>query len=194
MTTLVEESQRLATVDGLTSLMNRRAFVAALEQALAVCNRYGHELSLILLDVDHFKHINDRYGHKTGDTVLVELGRHLKSQIRASDIAARWGGEEFVVALTCTAEKGAMQFAERLRHSIEALSVADGGGTRVPVTASIGVSCYRAGQSLEAMVDQSDKAMYVAKSNGRNRVALAPDGEGGAGAGEHLPAQQTLPS
>src|SRR5688572_7449087 len=194
MTTLVEESQRLATVDGLTSLMNRRAFVAALEQALAVCNRYGHELSLILLDVDHFKHINDRYGHKTGDTVLVELGRHLKSQIRASDIAARWGGEEFVVALTCTAEKGAMQFAERLRHSIEALSVADGGGTRVPVTASIGVSCYRAGQSLEAMVDQSDKAMYVAKSNGRNRVALAPDGEGGAGAGEHPPAQQTLPS
>jgi two-component system cell cycle response regulator len=194
MTSLMEESQRLATVDGLTSLMNRRAFVAALEQALAVCNRYGHELSLILLDVDHFKQINDRFGHKTGDLVLVELGRHLKSQVRASDMTARWGGEEFVVALTCTGEKGALLFAERLRRSIEGLSIPDAGGSRVPVTASIGVSCFRTGQSLEALVDRSDKAMYLAKSSGRNRVALPPDDEAAADAEERVPLQPTLVS
>jgi two-component system cell cycle response regulator len=194
MTSLMEESQRLATVDGLTGSMNRRAFVAALEQALAVCSRYGHELSLILLDVDHFKQINDRFGHNTGDAVLVELGRHLRSQVRASDITARWGGEEFVVALTCTGESGALQFAERLRKSIEGLSIAEPSGSRVPVTASIGVSCFRAGQSLQGLVDRSDQAMYVAKSSGRNRVALPPDSEGSASPPEHSTAEQTLVS
>lgn len=175
MATLVEESQRLAMVDGLTSLMNRRAFVAALEREIAACSRYGHELSLIVLDVDHFKQINDRFGHKTGDTVLAELGRHLAAFVRASDIAARWGGEEFVIGLTCTGAHGAAQFAERLRKSIEALSISDACGAPVPVTASIGVACFRTGESVDALVDRADKAMYVAKSAGRNRVARAPE-------------------
>ena len=188
MATLVEESQRLAMVDGLTSLMNRRAFVAALERELAACNRYGHELSLILLDVDHFKQINDRFGHKTGDAVLAGLGRHLDAFVRASDITARWGGEEFVIGLTCTGPNGAMQFAERLRKSIEALSIADASGAAVPVTASIGVACFRSGESVDALVDRSDKAMYVAKSAGRNRVARAPEPDGAGPARSDQPA------
>jgi diguanylate cyclase (GGDEF)-like protein len=179
MATLVEESQRLATVDTLTKLMNRRAFVAALEREISACSRYGHELSLLLFDVDHFKHINDRYGHKTGDIVLAQLGRHLMSQVRASDYTARWGGEEFVVGLTCTSSSGGMQFAERLRKSIEALSISDPAGTPVPVTASIGVAGFRTGESLDALVDRADRAMYAAKSSGRNRVALAPELDAG---------------
>jgi two-component system cell cycle response regulator len=175
MATLMEESQRLATVDTLTKLMNRRAFVTSLEREISACSRYGHELSLLLFDVDHFKHINDRYGHKTGDTVLAELGRHLASQVRASDYTARWGGEEFVVGLACTGTSGATLFAERLRKSIEALSITDPSGAPVPVTASIGIAGFRSGESLDTLVDRADRAMYLAKSSGRNRVARAPE-------------------
>jgi two-component system cell cycle response regulator len=173
MATLVEESQRLATVDPLTGLMNRRAFTGQLQKDLARCARYGQDLSFLLLDVDHFKRINDRSGHRTGDLVLAAIGRHLLGLIRSSDAAARWGGEEFVVTLPCTNVEGAQVFAERLRASIEALALRDPEGEPVPVTASIGVACFRPSESLDALVDRADRAMYVAKSNGRNRVAIA---------------------
>jgi two-component system, cell cycle response regulator len=177
ITTLVEESQRLATVDALTGLMNRRAFTASIQKDLARCSRYGQDLSLVLLDVDHFKKINDRLGHPTGDAVLEALGRHLRSQVRTSDSAARWGGEEFVVALTCTNAEGASCFSERLRASIEKLVVHAANENLVPITASIGFASYRSGESLDSLVDRADRAMYVAKSSGRNRVAAASESE-----------------
>jgi diguanylate cyclase (GGDEF)-like protein len=174
MATLVEESQRLATTDSLTTLMNRRAFVGTLQREIARSGRYGQELSLLLLDVDHFKQINDRLGHNTGDVVLAALGRNLHAQIRTSDIAARWGGEEFVVALTCTDAEGAACFGERLRASIEALVILDSKDERVPVTVSIGTACYAANESFDSLLERADRAMYVAKSAGRNRVVAAP--------------------
>ena len=101
------------------------------------------------------------------------MGGHLQQVVRTSDIAARWGGEEFVVALTSTDAEGARCFAERLRASIEALAVLDPTtGNRVPITASIGVACYRSGESLDALVDRADRAMYAAKSGGRNRAVV----------------------
>jgi two-component system cell cycle response regulator len=174
MATLVEESQRLATTDSLTTLMNRRAFVGTLQREIARSGRYGQELSLLLLDVDHFKQITARLGHNTGDVVLAALGRNLHAQIRTSDIAARWGGEEFVVALTCTDAEGAACFGERLRASIEALVILDSKDERVPVTVSIGTACYAANESFDSLLERADRAMYVAKSAGRNRVVAAP--------------------
>ena len=99
---LVEESQRLATIDPLTGLMNRRAFAAAAQREIARSQRYGSPLSLLLLDIDHFKAVNDRRGHPSGDAVLAAMGHLLLRSIRTVDIASRWGGEEFVVALPST--------------------------------------------------------------------------------------------
>jgi two-component system cell cycle response regulator len=175
--TLVEESQRLATVDALTGLMNRRALISALQTEIERCSRYGGPLSFVLLDLDHFKVINDRRGHRIGDAVLSSLGRLIQTSVRRTDIAARWGGEEFVIALTCSDLAGGVVFAERLRKSIEELEIIDGEGARVPVSASIGLTSYVTGESLDDLVDRADRAMYVAKSSGRNRVAVADQQE-----------------
>lgn len=175
MASLVEEAQRLATTDSLTELLNRRAFVSHLQREVARSTRYGHALSLVLLDLDHFKRINDRLGHGVGDAVLQAMGRCLNQQIRNTDLAARWGGEEFVMALTSTDRQGGACFCERLRGAIETLLILTPTGERVPVTASIGFASYTPGESLDAFVDRADKAMYVAKSTGRNRVVGAPE-------------------
>lgn len=174
MATLVEESQRLASVDGLTGLMNRRAFTAAVEREVARSSRYGHELSFVLFDVDHFKSINDKLGHGTGDVVLAALGANLRKQVRLCDLSARWGGEEFVVALPSTDLAGALCFAERLRASIEALVVAHSDGRRVPVTASLGCASYSRSDTLDSVLERADGAMYAAKAGGRNRVMSEP--------------------
>jgi two-component system cell cycle response regulator len=172
--TLIEESERLATTDALTGLMNRRASTGGLEIEIARSSRYGHPLSLLLLDVDHFKVINDRRGHSAGDAVLSSLGRLLSGLRRKSDIVARWGGEEFVVALTSTDLEGARVLAERLRSSIEELAIVDAGGAPIPITASVGVTSFAVGETLESLVDRADRAMYAAKTAGRNRVVVAP--------------------
>jgi two-component system cell cycle response regulator len=179
MATLVEESQRLATVDSLTGLMNRRAFSSTLQRELASSGRYGHPLSLVLLDLDHFKRINDGLGHGMGDAVLQAVGQCLMEQVRTSDLAARWGGEEFVMALTCTDAAGAACFCERVRGAVESLAIEAPDGVRVPVTASIGFATYASGESLDALVERADKAMYAAKSGGRNRVVQASEPSAG---------------
>ena len=132
--TLVEESQRLAAIDALTGLMNRRAFGATMERELARCARHGYPLSVLLLDVDHFKAVNDQRGHAAGDRVLSQLGQLVGTCLRQSDVAARWGGEEFVMACTSTAGPGAQLAAERLRTAIAKMMVVDDGGERIPVT------------------------------------------------------------
>ena len=175
MALLVEDSQRMATTDALTGLMNRRAFIASMESELSRSRRYNYSLTLLLLDVDHFKQVNDRRGHAAGDRVLAAIGNHLRSSLRRSDLAARWGGEEFVVALTSTPLDGGHLTAERMREALAALVIADDKGETIPVTASIGVAFFKAGDSLDSLLDRADRAMYAAKSAGRNRVTIAPD-------------------
>ena len=170
MATLVEESRWMATTDLLTGLLNRRAFLESTGREVARTKRYNDALSVILLDVDHFKHINDRRGHAAGDMVLAAVGKLLNRALRTCDIVARWGGEEFVLVLPSTALDGAAQVAERVRELLESCEIEDGNGDRIPVTASFGVASYTAGETLEQVVDRADRAMYLAKSGGRNRV------------------------
>jgi two-component system, cell cycle response regulator len=170
MATLVEESRWMATTDLLTGLLNRRAFLESTGREVARTKRYNDVLSVILLDVDHFKHINDRRGHFAGDLVLAAVGKLLNLAVRTCDIVARWGGEEFVIVLPSTSIEGGAQVAERIRELLEGADIKDGNGDAIPVTASFGVAAYATGETLEQVVDRADRAMYLAKSGGRNRV------------------------
>lgn len=170
MATLVEESRWMATTDALTGLLNRRAFLESTGREIARTRRYNDKLSVILLDVDHFKHINDRRGHAAGDIVLTEVGTMLNKALRTCDIVARWGGEEFVLVLPSTSLEGAEQVAERIREMLETSKIHDANGDHIPVTASFGVAAYAGNETLEQVVDRADRAMYLAKSGGRNRV------------------------
>jgi two-component system cell cycle response regulator len=172
MATLVEDARRLAATDGLTGLMNRRAFTEALGREISSSARHMHPLSVIILDVDHFKAINDSRGHAGGDAVLRALGRLLDTETRRSDLTGRWGGEEFVMALAHTNGSGARVVAERLRQRIGALEVRIG-ATPIAITASLGVATLHAGESLDDLIARADRAMYEAKTAGRNRVEAA---------------------
>jgi diguanylate cyclase (GGDEF)-like protein len=174
MSMLVEETQRAATTDPLTGIMNRRALLAALDIEQSRSERNGYPMSLLLLDVDHFKAINDSHGHAVGDHVLAALGGLLAAEVRKTDYVGRWGGEEFVVVLSGADEDGAQTGAERIRTAIERLEVCDENGRPVPVRVSIGVACLEVKDTAEVLVDRADRAMYQAKSNGRNRVVVAP--------------------
>jgi two-component system cell cycle response regulator len=170
---LVEESQRLAAVDPLTGVRNRRSLLEALGPELARTSCQGAAMSLLLLDVDHFKAINDRHGHAAGDVVLAGLGALLRRELRGVDLIGRWGGEEFVVALPERTLDDAARVAERLRQHIAALSLDDPRGERLSVTASIGVAEQLPGEDLQALIDRADRAMYAAKSQGRDRVVVS---------------------
>jgi two-component system, cell cycle response regulator len=170
MATLVEESRSLATTDALTGLLNRRAFLESTGREVARAKRYNDKLSVVLLDVDHFKQINDKRGHAAGDVVLSTVGKLLNSALRTCDIVARWGGEEFVLVLPSTSIEGAEQTAERVREMLERARIKDTDGDLIPVTASFGVATYYGNETLEQVVDRADRAMYLAKSGGRNRV------------------------
>lgn len=174
MAALIEDSQRLATIDPLTGMMNRRAFTAAMGTELARATRHGLPLALLLLDVDHFKAVNDLRGHACGDRVLAAIGQLLGRELRVSDLAARWGGEEFVVALVSTSLDDGRRAAERLRERLAALEIVDDQGARIGVTASIGITALEGTESMDVLVERADRAMYQAKHGGRNRVcALA---------------------
>jgi two-component system cell cycle response regulator len=162
----------------LTGLLNRRAFLDAIERERARSDRHAFPLSLLLVDVDNFKRINDGRGHATGDAVLRGVARVLTSVARKSDFVARWGGEEFVVALPQTSEAGARVAAERVRRAVatETHAVPDG-GERVSVTVSIGAASSEAPWSVDQLVSSADAAMYAAKLRGRNRVEVASETE-----------------
>jgi diguanylate cyclase (GGDEF)-like protein len=170
ITTLVEESRHLAAVDPLTGLTNRRAFLHEVEAEVARAERHRQPLSFVILDVDHFKRINDTHGHAGGDAVLSELGRALAKQARKGDVIARWGGEEFILALHSADLDGATIVAERLRALFEGLVIAGPTGERIPVTASFGVVQRGRGERVDATIDRADRAMYRSKTGGRNRV------------------------
>ena len=172
-TRLYEESERMATTDGLTGLLNRRTFDSSLEQRLREAQRYGRPLSLLLLDVDHFKKVNDTHGHPAGDAVLSGVAKVAQKQARETDLVARYGGEEMALILPETDARGAWAIAERIRKAVEAAAHATEQGA-LRVTLSVGVATWTAGgESPDDLLQAADKALYRAKENGRNRVEAA---------------------
>jgi diguanylate cyclase (GGDEF)-like protein len=174
-TQLEEELRRLSRFDELTGLCNRRYLFDRLTQEMLRARRYGSPLSVLLLDLDHFKHINDTYGHLIGDTVLATIASIIRDTIRATDIPGRYGGEELCIVLTETRLDGACLVAERLRRRIatESFPVTDSG--RFHVTCSIGLAQYRDDmKDLGAFLERADHALYQAKSAGRDCVVAAP--------------------
>ena len=166
----LQELRRLATSDGLTGLANRRAFFERLEAEVSRCRRYPNPLSLALVDVDHFKRVNDRYGHPAGDEVLRRVAQTLRELARETDLVARYGGEEFAMLLPSTDEAGAAALAERVRKGIERMEVT-WEGRPIPVAASLGVATLQGeADTGEALVSRADQALYAAKETGRNRV------------------------
>jgi two-component system, cell cycle response regulator len=172
MASLVAEARRLASTDTLTGLLNRRAFVERIEKARA--GRGLFPMSMLLLDVDHFKKVNDTLGHDAGDAVLQGVARVLSSIARKSDFVARWGGEEFVLALSQTAEAGARVAAERVRRAIAEARYILPSGREHRATASVGLASADGPDWLfDDLLARADKAMYAAKHRGRNRVEMA---------------------
>jgi diguanylate cyclase (GGDEF)-like protein len=160
--------ESLATTDGLTGLKNRRAFQERLDEEFQRAARYQTPLSVVLLDVDHFKSYNDTYGHPAGDEVLRTLARLLQSACRETDIVARYGGEEFVALLPLTPAAQAMELAERMRSTLEQAAWP----SRL-ITASLGVADNTRADNSAALVAQADAALYASKQAGRNRVTAA---------------------
>jgi diguanylate cyclase (GGDEF)-like protein len=164
----------LASVDSLTSLFNRRHFETIAQAEWARFQRYGRPLSLLIIDVDHFKSVNDRFGHDAGDLVLKSIGEACNAAKRVTDVAARIGGEEFAMLLPEAPEAAAAQMAERLRQQIAGL-VRTLGGQQVQVTVSIGVAgATLSTASFQLLLKRADEALYRAKESGRNCVVRAP--------------------
>jgi diguanylate cyclase (GGDEF)-like protein len=165
-----EEVYQLATHDALTELANRRHFLELLEKEIARAERHGRPLALAILDVDHFKPINDAHGHIAGDGVLRRIAELVRQHVRGEDVAARIGGEEFAVLLPEAAPADADRFAERLRAAIAAAFFAPGGEPR-QVTVSIGLADLAPGRNeRSSLLRAADAALYEAKERGRNRV------------------------
>jgi len=162
--------RELATTDGLTKLFNRGHFMEAAEHEFQRSNRYGHALSLLMIDVDHFKSVNDTYGHRVGDSVLQFLAKLLLSNLRTVDSLGRIGGEEFAALLPETGRADALVTAERLRVTVANEPIPINGGS-LRVTISLGAAATsNATPSLDALIGLADAALYQAKNNGRNRV------------------------
>ncbi len=172
------EVDRRARTDALTGLWNRMHFGEQLQRTLAEADRYGHPVSLVLVDIDHFKSVNDTWGHEAGDTVLKQVARVLQDGVRGVDICVRYGGEEIALLLAQTESARAVEVAERLRARIAALRVRHN-GAEIPVTASFGVATYPETVKVrDQLFPSSDKALYIAKHAGRNCVRAKPASKG----------------
>lgn len=168
-TRLYANQEMLARTDSLTGLLNRRGLEEHALREIERSRRHGTPLALLAIDLDHFKNINDRYGHETGDTVLCLVASTLAAAMRNYDVAARLGGEEFIALLVNTNGQNAVSTAERLRSAVEALRVSAGGhGLRF--TASFGIAVFHSGDTLEGVLRRADQALYAAKLAGRNCV------------------------
>ncbi|MBI5755405.1 MAG: diguanylate cyclase [Nitrospirae bacterium] len=168
-----EELLRLSTTDGLTALYNHKEFHKRLEEEIRRASRYGSVLSLLMIDIDNFKKFNDTYGHQVGDTVLKTIGATILKEIRGSDFAARYGGEEMALILPETGVAEAFLFSERLRKDIQQMRVKVLKGETVYVTVSTGIATFPGdASSREGLVDAADQALYFAKKKGRNKTIL----------------------
>jgi diguanylate cyclase len=168
----LKEVEQHATIDPLTNLYNRRTFERRLTQQTAAISERGGELSLAIIDIDHFKRINDTYGHLAGDDLLRIIAKTLKDFLKGKDIVCRYGGEEFVVLLPDTPLNGAVTVAEKIRKHFAQMSwkQKSTGVSMGKVTLSAGVAVYRHGENMESFVQRADVALYHSKKTGRNRV------------------------
>lgn len=168
---LEEELRNLAVTDPLTGVYNRRHFQKELQREMSRSDRYTCPFSLIMLDIDHFKEVNDRFGHEAGDRVLKELTAKIIGRIRTSDLLARWGGEEFLIMLSDTKLRQALSLAEDILHQLQTGTFSGVGR----VTASFGIAEHRAGEGMDELLTRVDNLMYRAKTEGRSRLACDLD-------------------
>lgn len=186
-----EETSRLATTDPLTGVFNRRTFIELAEQELARARRAGSSLAVMMLDLDHFKRVNDTYGHLTGDEVLVAFTRLIRDCVRRGDLVVRYGGEEFCVLLPGTTLSAATALAERIRARCAAHALT---ANAFKVTVSIGLTAYAGATdaTLGGLLARADEALYRAKEEGRNRVIALPLNEGSATTQRPLPLEHVI--
>ena len=167
----LQHAKLLSQTDDLTGLYNTRGFAIAANRLFGQATRYGRPASLLMVDSDNLKHVNDAHGHEAGNRLLRELANAVQAELRATDVPARYGGDEFIVLLPETSSKGATDVAERIRNAIASRPLAID-GHHVTATVSIGVACYpEDGRTLDALAARADRALYQAKQEGRNRVA-----------------------
>jgi diguanylate cyclase (GGDEF)-like protein len=171
-----QELERVARFDVLSGLMNRMSLFDALDVEIERTMRSGLPLCGIMVDIDHFKDVNDTYGHACGDRVIRALGDVFRGELRKYDYAGRYGGEEFFVALPNSSLNQASMFGERVRSQLEDLSVACEEGS-TGITVSMGIAKFRKGESRDMWISRADRAMYVAKQKGRNRIEVEPPQE-----------------
>ncbi len=172
-----EQLRRTSLYDTLTGVNNRRFFEQRLGEEIDRAQRCGDSLACLFLDIDHFKRVNDTYGHQTGDLVLAEIAAQIRSQLRNNDVLARYGGEEFVALLSGANETRAMEVAERIRRRIANHSITDHNQNTITCTLSVGVAEYNPAKvspvsevDIQRFIELADQALYTAKDNGRNRV------------------------
>jgi len=164
-----QEMSRLAITDSLTQIMNRRGLTVGLLDAMSQAERYSTPLTIAMIDIDHFKQVNDTHGHEAGDKVLKDVAAILSEALRMPDKVGRYGGEEFLIMLPHTTLAQGRKIADRIRASVSKWEF-DIGEKKIKLTISIGVIQYKAGEDLENFLSQADKALYEAKAGGRNQV------------------------
>jgi diguanylate cyclase (GGDEF)-like protein len=165
--------KRLATTDPLTGALNRRHFMELMSREQRRAERYNAVFSMLMVDIDHFKRVNDTYGHQTGDQAIQAMADACQKALRPTDLLARYGGEEFIITLVHTDQAGAAKVAERLRESVSEIELPTEQGV-LKFTISVGVSTFFKRSLLEEIIGRADQALYQAKTSGRNRVCLAP--------------------
>ncbi|MCP3397554.1 sensor domain-containing diguanylate cyclase [Bradyrhizobium sp. CCGB20] len=166
--------RQLADTDFMTGLMNRRSFLAVADDAIAFCRRYKRNMATLMIDIDHFKKINDTHGHAAGDDAIKRVAEIVNQSIRTTDKAARFGGEEFVVLLREIDRETAVLLADRIRTSIESATVRHG-DTIIPLTVSVGLALFdESDRDVQDVIERADQGLYVAKKTGRNRTFLMP--------------------
>jgi len=163
----VKTLEKISSIDNLTKIFNRSKFYERINHEIKIADRYNIELGLIFFDIDHFKKINDKYGHQSGDDVLVQISSKVSAYIREVDTFARWGGEEFVILLPGSSAQSTFKLAEKCRLLIQNIEFTD---KKINVTSSFGVSNYISGETVDKLFLRADKALYQAKNNGRNQV------------------------
>lgn len=171
---LQKELAHVAMYDTLTDILSRRALLEQAEVERQRTKRYGRDLSLLMIDIDHFKKVNDTYGHLIGDIVLREVAQTLKKQTRRSDFVGRYGGEEFLIILPETSIEKALILAEKLRKQVSELTTPVDGQVLKDVTISIGATEYEDDPTIDEFINRSDKWLYAAKQSGRNQVQPQP--------------------
>jgi len=169
-----KELERLANSDSLTGLYNRQAILDKLGELINRAKRYQENFSLSMLDVDLFRRVNDQYGHLTGDEVLEKIATLICRNIRNTDVAGRYGGEEFIILLPLADLSSALVVAERIRSVIESTEMKDSGENVFAVTVSQGLSSWEPDEDAHSLISRTDEALYKAKENGRNRVEISP--------------------